>query len=57
LEHWHYDVFRITWRDRTQGKGFVSFRLNRQGKVEMMNIENIADFTRAPEKKPETANK
>ena len=57
LEHWHYDVFRITWRDRTQGKGFVSFRLNRQGKVEMMNIENIADFTRAPEKKPEPANK
>ena len=57
LEHWHYDVFRITWRDRTQGKGFVSFRLNRQGKVEMMNIENIADFTRVPEKKPETANK
>ena len=55
LEHWHYDVFRITWRDRVQGKGFISFRLNRQGKVEAMNIENLSDFTRAPDKQPETA--
>ncbi|MDQ3712726.1 MAG: DUF3471 domain-containing protein, partial [Acidobacteriota bacterium] len=50
LEHWHYDVFRVTWRDRTQGKGFVSFRLDRKGKVEVMNVENIADFNRKPEK-------
>ena len=57
LEHWHYDVFRVTWRDRSEGKGFVSFRLDRQGKVEAMNIENIDDFKRAPEKKTETANK
>jgi len=57
LEHWNYDTFRVTWRDKMQGKGFVSFKLNRQGKVEAMNMENIADFTRAPEKKPETANK
>ncbi|MBA4122187.1 MAG: serine hydrolase [Acidobacteria bacterium] len=57
LEHWHYDVFRLTWRDQQQGKAFVSFRLNRQGKVEVMNVENIGEFTRAPEKKSETANK
>ncbi|MBA4123510.1 MAG: serine hydrolase [Acidobacteria bacterium] len=57
LEHWHYDVFRVTWRDRSEGKAFVSFRLDRQGKVEAMNIENIDDFKRAPEKKTETANK
>ena len=56
LEHWNYDTFRVTWRDKMQGKGFVSFKLNRQGKVEAMNAENIAEFTRAPEKKPETAN-
>jgi hypothetical protein len=47
----------VTWRDKVEGKGFISFRLNRQGKVEGMNIENIAEFTRTPEKKPETANK
>ncbi len=50
LEHWNYDTFRVTWRDRMQGKGFINFKLNKQGKVEAMNIENIADFTRAPEK-------
>jgi len=50
LEHWNYDTFRVTWRDRMQGKGFISFKLNPQGKVEAMNIENIADFTRVPEK-------
>lgn len=57
LEHWHYDVFRVTWRDRQMGKGFVSFRLNKEGKVAEMNIESLADFKRAPEKKVETANR
>lgn len=57
LEHWNYDTFRVTWRDRQQGKGFVSFRLNSQGKVETMNLENLAEFTRVPEKKAEAANK
>jgi uncharacterized protein DUF3471/beta-lactamase family protein len=47
LEHWNYDTFRVTWRDRMQGKGFISFRLDKQGKVNEMEIENIADFKRA----------
>lgn len=50
LEHWHYDTFRVTWRDRMEGKGFISFMLNLRGKIERMNIEEIGDFTRAPEK-------
>jgi hypothetical protein len=50
LEHWHYDTFRVTWRDRMQGKGFVNFRLNTQGKVDSLSIENLSEFTRAPEK-------
>lgn len=50
LEHWHYDTFRVTWRDRMQGKGFVNFRLNAQGKIESINIENLSEFTRAPDK-------
>lgn len=54
LEHWHYDTFRVIWRDRMQGKGFISFKLNTQGKVETISIENISEFTRAPEK-PEAA--
>jgi len=50
LEHWHYDTFRVTWRDRMEGKGLVSFTLNPQGKIEGMKVEELADFTRAPEK-------
>ena len=49
LEHWNYDTFRVTWRDPMEGKGFINFRLNTQGKVDGINIENISDFTRAPE--------
>ncbi|PWT89381.1 MAG: serine hydrolase [Blastocatellia bacterium] len=49
LQHWNYDTFRAVWRDPMQGKGFVSFRLNPQGRVESVNIENISDFTRVPE--------
>ena len=57
LEHWHYDTFRVTWRDRQLGKGFVNFRLNSSGKIEVMNMENFAEFTRVPEKKTEAASK
>jgi CubicO group peptidase (beta-lactamase class C family) len=49
LEHWHYDTFRVVWRDRVEGKGMVSFRLNSQGKADSVNIENLSEFTRAPE--------
>lgn len=56
LEHWHYDTFRVTWRDRQLGKGFINFRLNSAGKVEVMNLENLAEFTRVPEKKTQVAN-
>ncbi|MGA9773314.1 MAG: serine hydrolase [Blastocatellia bacterium] len=50
LQHWHYDTFRVTWRDRMEGKGFISFTLNSKGRIEAMKIEEIGDFTRAPEK-------
>ena len=50
LEHWNYDTFRVVWHDRMEGKGFINFRLNTQGKIEGMNIEQIAEFKRAPEK-------
>ena len=52
LEHWHYDTFRVKWRDQMQGKGFVSFKLNAQGKADMMSIENLSEFTRVPEPDP-----
>ena len=49
LQHWNYDTFRVVWRDPMQGKGFVNFRLSTQGKVEVVNIENLSEFTRVPE--------
>ena len=49
LQHWHFDTFRVTWRDPMQGKGMVSFRLNAQGKVDHVNIENLSEFTRVPD--------
>jgi hypothetical protein len=50
MEHWHYDVFRVTWNDRQMGKLFVSFRLDQKGKVAELNMENLADFSRVPDK-------
>ena len=57
LEHWHYDTFRVTWRDPVRGKGFISFRLNSQGKVETLNVEDLSDFTRVPEPEAKTVTK
>ena len=42
LEHWHFDTFRIKWRDSVVypfPKGFVTFTLNSQGKVDEMKID------------------
>ena len=55
LEHWHFDTFQATWRDRTLGKGLITFTLNSQGKVDAIKIQNMADFKRAPDKAPSVA--
>jgi hypothetical protein len=49
LEHWNYDTFRVKWRDRMEGKGFVNFRLNTKGKVDLMNVDGLTEFSRTPE--------
>jgi CubicO group peptidase (beta-lactamase class C family) len=50
LEHWHYDTFRVIWRDRMEGKGFVVFKLNAKGQPETVSIDGLGDFTRVPDK-------
>src|SRR5262245_29339827 len=50
LEHWHFDTFQATWRDRVLGKALVTFALNASGKVESVNIQNLTDFKRQPDK-------
>jgi hypothetical protein len=56
LEHWHYDTFRVTWRDRTLGKALVNFTLNEEGKVDSMGVKELQlSFKRAPEETPAAA--
>ncbi len=31
LQHWHYDTFRVTWRDPMQGKGFRQLQIEYAG--------------------------
>ena len=50
LEHWHYDTFRVVWRDRMEGKGFVVFKLNAKAQPETVTIDGLGDFTRVPDK-------
>jgi CubicO group peptidase (beta-lactamase class C family) len=55
LEHWHYDTFRINWRDRSLGKGWVSFRLGEDGKVAAASVEDLGEFRRVKDAEGRTA--
>lgn len=50
LEHWHYDTFRVSWRDSMGGKSLVVFKLNAKGQPDTVSIEGLGDFTRVPDK-------
>lgn len=42
LEHWQYDTFQVKWRDSVSypfGRGFATFVLNAQGKIDEMKID------------------
>jgi len=39
LEHWHYDTFRINWRNPAQREEFLQFRLGMDGEVESLDIQ------------------
>jgi CubicO group peptidase (beta-lactamase class C family) len=49
LEHWQHDTFRSLWRQKSQGKTFVSFDLDADSKVDEMKVEDLAEFKRKPE--------
>ncbi len=64
LEHWHFDTFRIKWRDSVVysfPKGFVSFTLTPQAKPDELKIDvpnpdfdfKELDFKRVPEQGPQ----
>ena len=45
-EHWHYNTFRVVWRDRMEGKGFVNVQLTRGNRT--VTIDGLSDFTWVP---------
>jgi CubicO group peptidase (beta-lactamase class C family) len=49
LEHWQHDTFRSIWREKSQGKGFVTFDLDADSKVDELKIQDLAEFKRKPE--------
>jgi CubicO group peptidase (beta-lactamase class C family) len=49
LEHWHFDTFRATWKERTMGKSFITFALDADGKVKNVEVEGLATFGRKPD--------
>lgn len=62
LEHWHFDTFRIKWRESViypYPRGWVTFQLDPQGKVSEMKLDvpnpdfdfKELEFKRAPEAK------
>ncbi len=55
LEHWHYDTFRVTWRDPSMGRSFVTFSLDAAGRVERMRVEGFSDLRRLPDREAVTA--
>jgi CubicO group peptidase (beta-lactamase class C family) len=50
LEHWNYDTFQATWRERSLGKALVTFTLNARGKVDEMKLPDLQiSFKRGPD--------
>jgi CubicO group peptidase (beta-lactamase class C family) len=59
LDHWHFDTFQSTMREHNLGKGFVTFTLNAEGKVDevKLSMQGAGDieFKRAPDKPEDVA--
>jgi len=41
LTHWNYDSFLVSWEKKWKGKGFVSFHINFEGKVDNLNFDGV----------------
>lgn len=52
MAHWHYDTFRITWRDPMMGWSFATFAIGPSAKVEMLRLSDWGEFRRDPERAP-----
>lgn len=48
LEHWHYDTFRVDWRDDSLGEAFATFSLDARGEAAEVDVQGT-EYQRAPE--------
>jgi hypothetical protein len=48
LEHWHYDTFLARWRDRVMGETLMTFRLSTAAKVDVIEADELGEFSRVP---------
>ena len=55
LSHWHFDTFKVTWRDPSLGSSYFTFVLGPAGKVTDLEMRNMGDFKRMPSERPATA--
>ena len=46
LEHWHYDTFRITWRNPSRSTALATFQLDRRGTATALSIPGFPVMTR-----------
>jgi CubicO group peptidase (beta-lactamase class C family) len=52
LEHWHYDTFRVAWKDRLLGKALVTFVLDARGKVAEVKVAQAGEDVVARRARP-----
>lgn len=45
-EHWHFDTFKVTWRDRALGETWITFALDDRGEVASLHLQDVGDFTK-----------
>jgi hypothetical protein len=39
MEHWHYDTFKVIWRDHRDGTNLITFSLDSEGQVDTMSTD------------------
>jgi len=39
MEHWHYDTFKVKWRDHRDGTNLVTFALDADGDIDTMSAD------------------
>jgi CubicO group peptidase (beta-lactamase class C family) len=47
LEHWHFDTFRVTWRDLSMGRAMATFALDAGGEVRTLSLGDFGELRRS----------